>query len=398
MPDGPGRGTAGPGDDALPRRAVPPRDAADGSGAEGKAAAGKAANGGSTPAGDAAVSAARGADLTFQLAPETPAPAPRIGSLGLEVPGQDDPVEPGRPGSTRTRTPSRRVGTMPAVTPPGDAPTDEPVVDERTVAERLGQAGARTNDPLPPPHGWPREALDWPLRSGGLGVLGALAVALVLADLMTTSQLPALGFVGVVLKCLLFGLVVLRAWVRLVGSIAAGGDTLRAADAGWEVGPGAPSLAPAQAVLVFAPAGLALPLVVCFYLVPAPIGLLVGAVLSIWLAVALLGVALADRGLAWPHRALLWFVHRPLGFLVVASAWCVMLAHELAVLPALGRIEGDGRLVALVPSILLLRVATIWWLVVAARVLGVIGRCWTPVGYRAQPQPAEGTDAAAPSA
>ncbi|MGE0192705.1 MAG: hypothetical protein AB7T63_11780 [Planctomycetota bacterium] len=305
--------------------------------------------------------------FTFDLEPETPPPpAPALPDLG-----PDEPDDAGEPPRTQTRTRSRRVS---------DDGAPEPDISEVTVAERQGRAPAQTNDPLPRPPGWPREVFRWVLRSD----VGA-NVIVVAGVLLVTDVIALIGFVGFswFLQGLFVALFVLRGWITLVGQIAAGSDSARGYEKAQDIGRGAPSSAAGAAILAFAPAGLLLPMLVALWLLPREAGWLVASLTLAWSTTALLGWALHDRRMLWPHVALAWWVHRPGELAWATTGWIgLIFADEL--IYRMSAPSDTPLLVAIVATVLV-RVASVAWLFIAARVLGVVGRSWTPQGYRPPP-------------
>src|SRR5438105_385343 len=135
------------------------------------------------------------------------------------------------PGDDRFRLEDEAPEPVPAPSPPGPAgsePLAEPPAPRREeghevsavpVRERI-DPGARTRPgPLPPPPGWPKEALRYPLRGRGILSLLLGAAVLAAADLLTRAN----AFLGAVAKTFLLAWV-LRWQMRAVVSTAGGDD------------------------------------------------------------------------------------------------------------------------------------------------------------------------------
>lgn len=319
------------------------------------------------PAGSSSGPGSEDHPLTFDLEPETaPPPAPSLPDLG-----PDEPLDDVAPPRTHTTTRSHRVA---------DVVGPEREVSDETVAERQGRSLARSNDPLPLPPGWPREVFRWVLRADVRTNVIVATVFLFVGDVIAL-----LGGVGLawVLQGLFVALFVLRGWITLVGQIAAGSDSARGYEKSQDLGRGAPSFSAAHAILVFAPAGLLLPVLVALWLLPPEAGWLVALLTLAWSTTALLGWALHDRKMLWPHVAMTWWVHRPGELAWATTGWIGMiLANEVIYRMAPSAM---AQVLGAFTAAALLRVASVAWLFIAARVLGVVGRSWTPDGYRPPP-------------
>jgi hypothetical protein len=241
-------------------------------------------------------------------------------------------------------------------------------VDERTLAERLGTAIPQVAGARPPPPGWPREALRFPLKKPGLGaVLGGTAF-LALLDVLSWWNL----FAGGLLKALALPFYV-RWHLHVVATSAGGHDHPATWLAAVDLHPdhfrqlltlllqAFVLLAPGVGVLVWGPTALGLLL------------LLLG---SVWLAVAVLGSALGDGKLVLPWHAVAWISTRPLPLLVGASAfWAAGLAEWLVA--ALASAPLPAALAVFLP----MRFAVLWLWLLSARALGVLGREWSPWAF-----------------
>jgi hypothetical protein len=245
------------------------------------------------------------------------------------------------------------------------ADPDAPEVDERTVAERLGRAVAPVAGARPPPPGWPREAIVFPLRRPGMGSIAGAALLLVLLDLLGWWNL----FAGLVLKLLVLPFFV--RWQLHVASMSAGGRDepqpwLDAVDLqGGEFR--------RLLHLGLVAGALVLPGVVFLLVGSTAVGVALLVLASAWLAVAALGAALDDPGLAWPWRALPWIAAGPHWLVLAAAGWWAAALVERIDL-ALASVDVAPALGAFV----LLRVAFVYVWLVSARVLGVVGRAWSP--------------------
>ena len=265
----------------------------------------------------------------FELEPETPAPERK-----LPAPLPDDPPEP----------------------------VDISDVDTRTVAERKGEerpVGA--TEALGNPPDWPKEALAFPLRKPGPGFMcfaGALLFALDL--LVMFEQVRWLGW-----ALQLFALVfILRAVFAVIGSTAAGRDE----PYGWVKAlqfDGDDVFPWLRTVVWFAVCLLPGPILLAFDQTGLGYTLLVLG--SMYASVVALGDGLGDPSQRMPWNAVRWLTTRPLHCLVGSVGWW-------ALVPQL-----DGSGVGYVLSALALRAAGAYLLLVSARVIGVMGRSWTPV-------------------
>ncbi len=256
--------------------------------------------------------------------------------------------------------------------PPPEAPPEAPPevgegIDARTVAERRGEPPPRgATDVLGPPEGWPGEILGFPFRRPGPGFFLVGLLALVALDLI--GLIEVLRFPGWTIKLLLL-MFVLRAQFRVIGTSAAGRDRPE----GWReaLAFGRDELGPYLRTLGFFAGALAPGTVLWAFEKVAP-GLLLLALGSMYATVVALGAALRDPALKWPWRALVWIARRPLHCLAGSLGWWVLLGSEIA----LSRLvhEGIGLYVFVA---IILRVACLYALLAAARVIGVMGRAWT---------------------
>jgi hypothetical protein len=256
-------------------------------------------------------------------------------------------------------------------------------VDPRTVAERRGEAIRPAAGRSPPPPGWPGEALGFPFRRPGVGLLAGGAAFLLALDALTWVNL----FLGALLKICVLPFY-MRWHLRVASATAAGQDRpttwLSAVDmqpehfatlrglllrAVWLLGPGAVAWALGETGL-----GIAL--------------LVLG---SVWFSVAMLGAAVGDPALVRPWYAVAWISAKPLPLLVAASAWWAAGLVEWTVASAASDPKVPfGSTLALSAF---LRLGFLWVWLVAARVLGVLGRGWSPWS----PDPAGGDEGDLPA-
>ncbi len=270
----------------------------------------------------------------------------------------DDPFEL-EPEEARTH--------RPAPYDPGPEPEAEEVVDTRTVAERKGDVRERGADErLPPPAGWPSEALAFPLRKPGPACVALGVMALFLLDLLGTAD--ALRFPGWILKLFLL-MFLLRMQFRVIGTSAAGRD----GPEGWREALAFDREELSQYWRTMAFFAIALvPGTVLWLFGQVGLGIALLAVGSMYGAVVALGAALRDPALKWPWRALTWVVTRPVHCLLGSLGWWVLLVVEIA----LHNLLDDGPVVYGFVAVVL-RSACLYALLVSARVIGVMGRAWT---------------------
>jgi hypothetical protein len=298
-------------------------------------------------------------ELEEEPEPEKKAPAP-------EKRNGDPADEP--PSETEVRaTPPRQTGHSRPRHP------DEPEIDERTFAEKHGRAVERVVGRRPPPPGWPLEALRYPLRTPGLRMIAGGAALLVALDVVTWANL----FLGWFLKVLVLPFLV--RWQLHAASMSAAG---RDEPARWL---DAVEMLPEHA-LAIRRFFIALPVLLVPGAIAAALGNLPLAVVlfllgSVWLAVVALGAAVADPALLWPWQAAGWIASRPLGLLVAAAGWWAAGFVEVCV----ALLETAPFATAL-PLFVLLRIPFFYVWMLSARVLGVVGREWTPWGA----EPGEG--------
>jgi hypothetical protein len=290
----------------------------------------------------------------FELEPEEPRPARATPPVGPPAPPPAPPAAPAAPEAAE-----------------GDRAEGE--IDTRTFAEKHGQAVERVAGPRPPPPDWPREALSFPIRGAGGGLLAAATVALLALDLPLWTG--GLRFASWLLKipALLF---FVRWQLDLAGMTAAGRDEpngfLRALALDAD-GVAALRTLVAWLALTLGPAAL------LWLLGPAMIGLLddahtgwrvtLGLLGSLWLAVVGLSLALSDARLRRPWVTLSWIARRPLALLVGASGWWALGLAEVA----LGALSATGDWATL-PLAIGVRGASVYLAMLAARALGVVGR------------------------
>lgn len=285
-----------------------------------------------------------------------------------------EPVNDGdfelEPEEERPRPPA----SVPAGSPPpprDPAPvvhTDDEAPDERTLAERKGTAVPTTPDALPPPPNWPAEMFSFPLRKPGGSFFFGVGCAFVLADYLSAAG-PML-FVSYVLWVLFF-VCALRAQAAIVGQCAAGKDR----PVGWQSAMELDftGLSTTARFLVFYFLGWILPFWLArFFGLDGAVW--VAVAFSPYLAVLMLGWATGDRTLKWPWKALEWIVRRPLEFLVGALGWWALSFGQSLIM-----FKPLPLLLVLSPIV---RLASLYVLLVSARAIGVAGRSWTPWGYQ----------------
>ena len=248
----------------------------------------------------------------------------------------------------------------------------EGLIDERTWAEKHGQAVERVAGVRDYPPGWPTEALVYPVRGPGVALLLGATGALFALDLLGWPV--GLRFLGWLLKIpvLLF---VVRWQLDLAGMSAAGRDE----PVGWTR-----ALAlDRQGMNVYVRFLLwfcvtMLPSSVLWILGPSVLGILPGTralellllVLgSAWLAVIALAIAVEEPSLKRPWVTIVWLLRRPLSCLAGSLGWWGLGATEVALSALAG--SGEG---ATIPAGVVLRAASVYALMVSGRVLGVLGR------------------------
>lgn len=251
---------------------------------------------------------------------------------------------------------------------------DKPEVDARTLEEKLGRAPVRAAGVLPPPLHWPLEVLRYPFRGHGPGYLMGATVGLFALDLLLWAD--SLVFLSWLLKpvALLF---VVRWQLDLIGHTAAGRDE----PSGW---------AHALEVHKQGVKDFGWLVIQCFATVLPTLALRtlrwlnwtqhteaweVGFLVvgSAWISVLALSSALEDSRLKRPWVTLSWIFYRPLTCLAGSLGWWALGITEVAVL-ALAK-SGTW---ASVPAGLVLRGASVYMLLLSARILGVLGRRWDP--------------------
>lgn len=242
----------------------------------------------------------------------------------------------------------------------------------RTVAERQGRAVPRVAGVRDWPPGWPLEALAYPGRGPGRARVALASAGLLVLDLC--GWVPALAFPGWLLKvpALLF---VLRWQLDLAGMSAAGHDrpvgfgralALERGDVrsfATFLGGALAWLAPGLLLCVVGPRVAAWSGWAAWL---APVLLVLGG-----MGVALLALsrAVQEPWLARPWWAALWIARRPGLVLAASLGWWGLAGAEWT----LARLARDGAWATL-PAGVLVRAASVWALVAAARVLGVLGR------------------------
>ena len=265
-----------------------------------------------------------------------------------------------------------------AVVPPPDARAPAPeakeerAVDVRTVRERLDPASVTVPGPLPPPPGWPGEALRYPWRGRGTVALLVAAAVFAGADLLTIAN----AFLGAIVKIVLLAWAI--AWqTRALLSTALGADRPPRA---WR-----PDDLEGGTLGVLARVGLRTGL----YLVPALVAWVVPyvrdpkvghdarswTVVAAWTAgallfapVVLLGSATGNPRMTWPWGALPWLFRGLRVVLAAAGSWAALVAAEVVV--ARFDAPSGGAFLAC----LALRAVVLTLLLAAGRGLGVLGR------------------------
>ncbi len=304
----------------------------------------------------------------FEL--EEAVPRPPRSLPGAPEPAAAGPGAPGAPaaGAPAPPGPPTDPHLAPRLTPDGEVVQ----VDTRTVAERRGTAVARVAGVRDYPPGWPLEALRFPIRGHGAGLLAGTTGAVFALDLLGWP--PSLTFLSWLVKtpALLF---VVRWQLDLVGRSAAGQD----APTGWatalEVDRDGVKTFGRFLLWCFV---LLLPHNVLWLLGPSGLGWLAGTgawevglliAASGWMAVVALGWALEEPRLRRPWVTAAWLWSRPLTCLAGSVGWWALGVTEAAIL-ALAKSEVWAGL----PAALVLRATSIYALMVSARVLGVLGR------------------------
>lgn len=242
-------------------------------------------------------------------------------------------------------------------------------VDERTLDERLGRHVPIRSGPLPPPPGWPGEALRFALLPTGPAFIAMAVTLLVVVDCL---GVPAnLRFAAWLLKFGFYALL-LRAQIGVAGQSAAGRDT----PLGWVKALAFDREDLRRLVGVLTTIGFAaVPALVLLLINLVPWAVLLFAAASVYGVVAALGWAVSDPSLRWPWNALTWIGSRPLHCLVVASSWWIVIATEFAI----RGLQAQGLVLTAFVA-LILRAVNAYVLLLGARVLGVMGRAWVPAG------------------
>lgn len=292
-------------------------------------------------------------------------------------PGGGFELEDARPRSPRAlpdhgERPATPGPAMQPASPAEGGDEDAPVVDTRTVAERMGRAVPRVAGVREPPSGWPLEALRYPVRGHGPSILAGTTAALFALDLLGGPE--ALRFLSWLLKtpALLF---VVRWQLSLVGMSAAGHDEptgwTRALDVDRE---GVKAfgryllwcfvfLVPYSVLRLFGPDHLAW--------IPSTgaTELAVLLLASGWMAVFSLASAIEEPRLKRPWVTVAWLWSRPLTCLTGSLGWWALGLVE-ATIQALSGTQGW----VFVAVVLIVRTTSVYALMVSARVLGVLGR------------------------
>lgn len=247
-------------------------------------------------------------------------------------------------------------------------------MDRRTVRERLGTEDLPDRPPEEDPHGWPLEALRYPLRRPLRTLVPAVAVW-TLADLLLRGDLL---FLGLVLKVPLLALL-LRWQMRAALATADGKDSPPPPFLASDLQPpalGSVARVLGRLLLFLLPAAFTL----LGRIMDAPrdpdlggsTGLLAGALAAaglLFAPVALLGVAFGRTSWTWPWGGLLPLARGLVPCVTAALGWgALALAERLLVghrsWPLAGFVLGS----------LALRSVVIAWQLVAARGLGVLAR------------------------
>lgn len=301
-----------------------------------------------------------------------------------------DPKEPspfrleGEEAPAAAPTPAPAPPPSPAPIPPRfegtDAPAAVPRVDEsrhevssQTVREKHGESEKRPAGPMPPPRGWPAEALLYPLRRFALPLVFATAL-FALADWGSAYN----AFLGGLAKVFLY--VILFLWtVKAVATTATGKDRPPGLTSVTNLDPD--GLAGFVQFLVTLLLYLA-PAFVAFIrpvlvnpgdpLYDGPTWFWIWFLLGIGLLAApviVMGHALSYRRLAWPWRAVFWILRGLPTCLLVTLSWAACAGVEWAV--SVNRLTEPGKALPLYGAY---RLATMYLVFVGARSLGVLGR------------------------
>jgi|GEM_PF-4835549 len=309
---------------------------------------------------------------------------------------------------------------------------EERLISTKTLRERKDPSVRTRPGPVPLPRGWPSEALSYPVRD-------RLPFLVVVGSWVAVDTLGALNtFLGWVLGLLAYAFAA-RWQLRAVARSATGDDGVPDPSAvpTEEVLGGAPSAdlggppplgpreeiafarfpagqAPRKPARRAAPAGprfaavtesstpaqslserLRRPLLFLLYLVPAAIPFLapylrapshpvrtggetalmfaaLAAALIVMAPAFLLAAAFDDRAVEKPWNAARWFLRSPLAFVAVAASWALALYASVVVGWA------SSSVVATVFASAGVRGASVYALLLAARLLGVLGRRYEP--------------------
>ncbi len=264
---------------------------------------------------------------------------------------------------------------------------EERLVSTKTLRERKDPNARTRPGPVPLPKRWPREAFSYPLRD-------RLTFLVVVGAWVAVDTLGALNaFLGWTLGLLAFAFAA-RWQLRAVARSASGDD----------VAPD-PSAVPTEDLVGGTPSAfgsvpaplverLRRPLLFLLYLAPAAIPFLAPylrapshpvrtggetAFLFSALAVALVVIAPAfllaaafdDRTLEKPWNAVRWFLRSPLAFVAVAVSWAMVLYGSVVV-------DATSSVVATLFVSAGVRGVSVYALLFAARLLGVLGRRYEP--------------------
>ncbi len=238
-------------------------------------------------------------------------------------------------------------------------------VDERTVAERLGQEVERIAGARPPPPGWPLEALSFPLRAPGPAQIAGGTAAFVLLDALGQWNV----FAGYVPRLALY--VFFLAWQLHVARRSASGhdrpgrwidaidlSTSALREVGWFT-----------VWLVLATVATLL----VFHFASVVAGVLLVAGAALYLATWALASVVGDLRVRRIDVAVGWMLARPLALLVGAAGWVVAAVIERSLVSGLALDLGVALLVSAAA-----RAAMVYVWLVSARALGVVGRAWSP--------------------
>jgi hypothetical protein len=264
---------------------------------------------------------------------------------------------------------------------------EERVISTRTLRERKDPDARTRPGPLPLPPGWPQEALSYPVRRPA--AFAAVVAAWVAADAAGAVNV-LLGWVAAVAATVLAA----RWQVRAVARTATGDDVAPAPTAA----PSEDADAPAPRalgrtefnidrwrrvgwfLLYLAPA--AVPILAPYLRSPsnpvrsggevAFLCVVLGFALLVMAPSFVLAVAFDDRDLEKPWHAARWFLRGPLAFVAFGVGWAVVLGGSALVFARWGSFLGTVALA--VPA----RAAGAYALLLAARLLGVLGRRYEP--------------------